>query len=130
MERVRSLVNVLLTPISYAGMKGCLKASVAKAWTDSAGVWQEWSLVDGELGAWWRKIEKWEVVYKPPLAENDEMHDTAWALVAGDRISQRSAYNMEEFFADEVGREFGVPLTVVDWYWIVAHEDDGGCQRN
>ena len=34
-----------------------------------------------------------------------------------------------ESFADEVGREFGVPLTVVDWYWIVTHEDGRGCQR-
>ena len=62
-------------------------------------------------------------------AENEDMHDTAFALVAGDRISQRSAYNMERF-ADEVGREFGVPLTVEDRYWIVAHEDDRGCQRS
>ena len=93
-------------PMSLAGRKGCLKASVAKAWTDFAGVWQEWSLVDLELGAWWRKIEKWEVVYKPPLAGNADMHDTALALVAGERISQRSAYNMESF-ADEVGRVRG-----------------------
>ena len=85
--------------------------------------------MDVELGAWWRKIEKWEVVYLPPLAENADMHDTTLALVAGDRISQRSAFHMESF-ADEVGREFGVPLTVVDWYWIVAHEDDRGCQRS
>ena len=85
--------------------------------------------MDVEFGEWWRKIEKWEVVYLPTLAENDDMHDTALALVAVDRIRQRSAYNMESF-ADEVGREFGVPLTVVDSYWIVAHEDDRGCQRS
>ena len=106
-----------------------MKASVAKAWTNFAGVWQEWSLVDVELGAWWRKIEKWEVVYLPTLDENDGMHDTGLALVACDRISQRSAYNMERF-ADEVCKEFGVPLTVVDRYWIVAHEDDRGCQMS
>ena len=34
-------------------------------------------MLDVELGAWWRKIEKWEVVYLPTLAENDDMHDTA-----------------------------------------------------
>ena len=49
-----------LTPISKAGRKGCLKASVAKAWTNFAGVWQEWSLVDVELGAWWRKLRSGE----------------------------------------------------------------------
>ena len=43
------------------------------------------------------EVEKWGVVHLPTLTENDDMHDTALALVAGDRISQRSAYNMERF---------------------------------
>ena len=60
------------------------------------------------------------VVYLPTLAENEDMHDTALALVA---ISPKSAYNMERF-ADEAGKEFEVPLTVVDWYWIVQHIAD------
>ena len=95
----------------------------AKAWTDFTGVWQEWSMVDVELGAWRRNRQKrkWSSCLR--WLKTTMCMIRPWRLIASDRISQRSAHNMDRF-ADEVGKEFGVLLTVADWHWIVEHIAD------
>ena len=83
----------------------------AKAWTDFTDVWQEWSMVDVELGAWRRNRQKREWSRCLSWLKTTMCMIRPWRLIASDRISQRSAQNMERF-ADEVGKEFGVL-----WRW-------------
>ena len=46
----------------------------------------------------------------------------------GDRGSQRAAVHVSRF-AEKIGREFGLPITAVDWYWLVSHGSSEARQR-
>ena len=84
-----------------------------------ADIWRGRCKDDVENGTalQWRTVEEQIEVQR---VMRPQVGGGALTLVDGDRGSQRAAFHVSRL-AEKVGREFGSPITAVDWYWLVSH---------